>query len=367
MRSMNLRSTKSIIAGTGAVLTAALVLLALSTASDSVAPGWMTSAASAQSSVRPPDSSSKRSEAPAGKKAPAAAPAKPPNSSQIWRSVKQGARGYAPSPNKDLGLLQQNEGMRWLAIRNGPLAEYGAWLLLAVVVLLALFFAVRRQIKVSAGLSGEKVKRFSGLERFTHWMTAVAFIVLGLTGLNLLYGKDLLLPLIGGDAFAFITLMGKYAHNYVAFPFMIGLVLMVILWIGRNLPNRHDFVWLAKGGGMFSKNVHPPAAKFNAGQKIVFWGVILVGTTISVSGIYLMLPGALSIADQQWIQLWHAAASLVLIALIIAHIYIGTIGMQGAVGAMWSGEVDKNWAKEHHSIWYEKEVAGKTGGPEGER
>jgi formate dehydrogenase subunit gamma len=171
-----------------------------------------------------------------------------------------------------------------------------------------------------------------------------------------------------------LTLGGKYAHNYLAFGFIIGLVLMLVLWVWQNLPNRYDFVWLAKGGGMFTRGTHPPAKKFNAGQKLVFWLVILGGISVSLSGLMLMfpfeyeafgptfgwinrifgtdLPTVLApIQEMQLAQVWHAIMGLFLTALIIAHIYIGTIGMEGAFGAMGSGEVDENWAVEHHSLW----------------
>jgi formate dehydrogenase subunit gamma len=184
-------------------------------------------------------------------------------------------------------------------------------------------------------------------------------------------------PLIGPDAFAALTIGGKYAHNYLAFGFMLGLVLMIVLWVAQNLPNRHDLVWLAKGGGMFTRGRHPPAQKFNAGQKILFWLVILGGISVSLSGLMLMfplqyeafgptfgwinwafgteLPATLgAIQEMQLAQLWHAIMGLFLTILIIAHIYLGTIGMEGAFDAMGSGEVDRNWAREHHALWAER-------------
>ena len=183
--------------------------------------------------------------------------------------------------------------------------------------------------------------------------------------------------LIGAEAFATITAWGKYAHNYVGFAFMVALVLVLVIWIKNNIPNRHDLVWLAKGGGMFTKGSHPPAKKFNAGQKILFWLVILGGVSISMSGIALMFPfkfemfaGTFAvlnifglglpteltpIQEMQYAQLWHAIVALFLIAVIIAHIYIGTLGMEGAFDAMGTGEVDRNWAKEHHPLWVEEE------------
>ncbi|MEN8197227.1 MAG: formate dehydrogenase subunit gamma, partial [Pseudomonadota bacterium] len=255
-------------------------------------------------------------------------------------------------PDKQAGMLIQSEGEAWRQLRNGKLSEYGAWLLLAVIVILGLFYAVRGRIRIEAGVSGKTVERFNFLERLAHWLTAVSFIVLGLTGLNLLYGRDVLLPLLGADVFSAITIAGKYAHNFVAFAFMAGLLLMLVLWTRQNLPDKYDFMWVMKGGGMFSRHSHPLAKKFNFGQKLLFWAVIWGGAAVSVTGIYLLFPMTFAtIQEMQDMQIWHAAISLVLVAVIIAHIYIGTLGMEGAFDAVGTGQVDENWAREHHGVW----------------
>ncbi len=302
------------------------------------------------------------------------------NDSELWRAMRLGIAGTVSLPDKQAGVLIQSEGENWRAIRNGPLSVYGGWLLLGICVVLAIFFALRGRIRTEGGYSGRTVERFNLVERTTHWLVATSFIVLALTGLNLLYGRYVLKPIIGADAFSVITLAGKYAHVYIAFAFMLGVVVMFVLWVRQNLPDRHDLVWLAKGGGMFMKGVHPPARKFNFGQKVVFWVVVLAGITISLSGIALMfpfqipvfaktfavlnlvgldLPTALTpMADMQLSQLWHSAVALVFIAVIIAHIYIGTLGMEGAFDAMGTGMVDETWAREHHSVWATEVVAG---------
>jgi formate dehydrogenase subunit gamma len=159
-------------------------------------------------------------------------------------------------------------------------------------------------------------------------------------------------PLIGADAFSTLTAWGKYLHNFISFAFVLGVLLLVILWLRQNLPTRADLIWLARGGGLFSKGSHPPAHKFNAGQKLVFWGVVFFGLAISLSGFLLMFPFTFADLHQmQLIQLGHSIVALFFIAMIIAHIYIGTIGMEGAFEAMNSGLVDENWAREHHNLW----------------
>ena len=300
--------------------------------------------------------------------------------SEFWRAIRQGEAGTVSIPNAQAGQLIQSEGDNWRAVRNGPLTVYGAWLMLGAVAVIALFFAVRGRIRIDAGPSGTTIERFNMIERTAHWITATSFVVLALTGLNLLYGRHVLLPILGPDIFSAITIAGKYAHNFLAFAFMVGVVMIFFLWVGRNIPGKRDLHGLAVGGGLFKKGVHPPAGKFNAGQKLIFWSVVLGGISISLSGLALLfpfqfaffggtfevlnvfglgLPTQLSMMQEmQLSQLWHGIVALVLIAIIIAHIYIGTIGMEGAFEAMGSGQVDLNWAKEHHSLWVEEVRSG---------
>jgi len=301
--------------------------------------------------------------------------------SDLWRQVRRGLRGTVSIPDKQAGVMIQSEGDNWRAWRNGPMTVGGAWALLGMVGLLALFFVVRGRIRIDAGASGHTVERFNGVERIVHWLTAVSFILLALTGLNLLYGRHILLPVLGADIFATLTLAGKYVHNFVSFAFMLGIVLMFVLWMRHNLPSRSDLVWLAKGGGLFVKGVHPPSRKFNAGQKILFWIIVLGGLSLTVSGISLLFPFEISVfsatfsvlnvfgfglptdlapmQEMQLSQLWHTAVGLILMAVVVAHIYIGSLGMEGAFDAMGSGRVDENWAREHHNLWV-AEVKGES-------
>jgi formate dehydrogenase subunit gamma len=295
----------------------------------------------------------------------------------FWRAVRRGNEGTVAGGNPRAGVMIQSEGELWRAARNGPLSTYGVWILVGMIALLALFFLLRGRIRIEEGRSGREIERFKPFERFVHWLTATSFVVLALTGLNLLYGRYALLPVLGPDIFSAITIAGKYAHNYLAFAFMLGLVLMFLIWVLHNIPNRHDLVWLAKGGGMFKKGVHPPAKKFNAGQKIIFWVVILGGLSLSLSGVALLFPFQFSMfadtfqlandwlgttlpadltamQEQQLSLLWHATVGVIMTAFIFAHISIGTIGMEGAFDAMGNGLVDVNWAREHHDLWVQE-------------
>ncbi len=257
------------------------------------------------------------------------------------------------------GLIKPgNKG--WAETHTGTVRSLSIWALVGMLAVLVLFYLVRGKIRIDAGPSGRTIKRFSGIERFAHWLMAVSFIVLALTGLNLILGRTMLLPLIGEGAFGTLSAWGKLGHNYMGWAFMVGLALAFLLWVARNIPHGRDMTWLAQGGGLFKKGVHPPAGKFNAGQKLIFWSVVLGGAALSFTGVMLLFPEqAGSQADWQFYQLIHGIVSAVLSAVILAHIYIGSVGMEGAFDAMGSGEVDLNWAKEHHSVWVE-EVKGET-------
>jgi formate dehydrogenase subunit gamma len=291
----------------------------------------------------------------------------------VWRAIRQGDQGYVSAPNAAGGRLVQSEGEVWREFRLGAYRLWAGWILLGMVGLVALFFALRGRVPIEGGPAGTTIRRFNGVERFAHWLTASTFIVLALTGLNLMFGRTLLLPLVGKDVFAALTQWGKFLHNYLAFGFMVGIALMLVLWIRHNIPNRYDIVWILKGGGLFGGG-HPPSKRFNAGQKFVFWSVVLLGTSLSLSGLQLLFPftfhffdstfaflnswfgtalptGLSPMAEQQLAVLWHGLVSVVLIAIVIGHIYIGSIGMEGAFQAMGSGRVDLNWARQHHDLW----------------
>ena len=309
--------------------------------------------------------------------------------SEFWRTVRSGDAGTVSIPDKKAGVMVQTQGEAWRNYRNGPLSSFGVWVILGIIAILALFFAIRGRIRVDSGLSGKFIQRFNKIELVAHWLTAGSFVILAITGLNMLYGRYLF---AGGasptgdfstlqSVFAAITLAGKYAHNYLAFAFMAGLVLTFVLWLRDNIPNMLDVKWLAVGGGLFSKGVHPPSRKFNAGQKFIFWIVILGGLSLSFSGVSLMFPDTFAmfaktyavlnvfgfslntnlsgIEEMQIAQIWHSLVAAVMIAIIIAHIYIGSLGMEGAFDAMATGRVDENWAREHHSIWV-AELKGET-------
>jgi len=240
------------------------------------------------------------------------------NDAELLRALAP-TRGQVTIPDQKLATLIQPAGRDWRAAVKGPIRVWGSWLILGMCCLLIAFYLLRGKIMIDSGMS------------------------------------DLLLPLLGPDAFTSISVAFKYLHNYLAFGFMLGVVLMFVLWVRHNIPSKVDLQWIAVGGGLFTKGVHPPAEKFNAGQKIIFWSVITGGVALSVSGVWLMFPFFLGdVASMQLMQVIHAVVSLVLTAIVIAHIYIGSLGMEQAFDAMGTGLVDENWAKEHHGLWLAK-------------
>jgi formate dehydrogenase subunit gamma len=194
-------------------------------------------------------------------------------------------------------------------------------------------------------------------------MTAACFIVLAISGLNITFGKSLLLPLMSPEAFTGWSQWLKYAHNYLSFPFTLGVIVIFLMWIGGNIPNRADGAWIREGGGLFDPDKHPPAYRFNAGQKLIYWIVVIGGAAVAITGYILMFPfyGDISVAGMQTAQVVHGVVAVLFVAVMLAHIYIGSIGMEGAFEAMGTGEVDVNWAKEHHRLWVEEEMSGTAG------
>ncbi len=320
--------------------------------------------------------------------------------SELWRKARQGDTFSVSIPDKKSATLMQDEGAEWLAARNGPMTQYALYAMAGIVLLLALFMLLRGRIRIQEGWSTVKIERFTFIERFGHWLLAGSFLILAVTGFALLFGREYLVPAIdwvgmkmnGGEVapgygkqiYASSIGIGKWLHNNIAWAFVVSLVLIFFMWVLRNIPTWTDVKWFAQGGGLFSKNSHPHARKFNGGQKLIFWSVIIFGASLSASGLSLLAPyeypmfaptfeklNAASEAigyplglattltpfqEMQYSHMWHTIIATVLTIIIIAHIYIGSIGMQGAFGAMGSGKVDLNWAKEHHDLWVEKMV-----------
>ena len=274
--------------------------------------------------------------------------------------------GRCTLPDQKACTIEQPAGRDWRHFHGVTLRWIGGIAILGILAVLIVFYLWRGMVRIQSGRSGRTVVRFNAFERSVHWMTATCFIILAVSGLNITFGRPLLLPLMNPETFTAWSEWAKYAHNYLSFPFTLGVILIFFIWIAGNIPNRVDLEWLRRGGGIVGHD-HPPAYRFNAGQKMIYWIVVLGGSAVAISGYVLMFPFyGTDIQSMQAAQIAHGVVAMLFVAAMIGHIYIGTIGMEGAFEAMGTGTVDLNWAKEHHSLWLEEEKA-RTGPNEAQR
>jgi formate dehydrogenase subunit gamma len=276
-----------------------------------------------------------------------------------WDSVQEVPQ-YASIPGVEKNVLQQQTGQWWRTVRDGPVTFYGGILLLVVPVLILAFFAIKGPIKLHESPSGRLVERFNSAERMTHWTTAISFVAMGLTGIVILFGKYLLLPVFGPAAFSWLTVVSKNIHNFAGPLFIFSLVSMFVLYVKDNFFNAQDFKWLATFGGMLSGS-EIPAGRFNGGEKVWFWlSIVVLGSIASISGVIMLFPnwetGRVLMAEA---NLFHAVTAMVFVSGALAHIYIGTLGTEGAFQGMKTGSTDENWARQHHGLWLDEVKAGK--------
>jgi len=300
----------------------------------------------------------------------------PGNNAPMWRQVSSGVTGYSSLPASEApeagNLIQRfvqypgsrytNAGEAWRQVRNDWLIPYGAALLFVTLLALAIYYVAHGPIRLHGAKTGRRIERFTPFERATHWSNAIAFVTLALSGIVMAFGKFFLLPVLGSSLFGWLAYALKTVHNFVGPLFVVTTLFMIFTFIRSNWPRAEDVAWLRHGGGLFGGK-EPASHRFNAGEKAVFWGGVLVlGSIVIGSGLFLdqLLPGFVyTRGEMQVAHMVHAAATLLMIAMIMAHIYIGTLGMTGAYKAMREGYVDETWAREHHRLWYDDIAAGK--------
>ena len=278
--------------------------------------------------------------------------------SNFWRAVRQGESGYSAVSGVETGVFINNGGQNWRQMRNGIIATYGGWAIIIALIGIVTFFLIRGKIKLESEKSGLTVPRWQFWERCMHWYTAISFVVLAITGLSMLFGRVVLIPVLGAKGFSMWANLSINVHNVVGPFFTIGVFAMLIFWIKNNIPNATDMKWLASGGGIIGNN-HPSAGKANGGEKIWFWIVIFAGL-IAVCGTGLALIGWLAQwgiientrANMQNMLEIHSIAAIGWIVVFFGHAYIGTIGTEGALEGMTTGRVSTEWAKQHHDQWY---------------
>jgi formate dehydrogenase subunit gamma len=277
--------------------------------------------------------------------------------SEAQRKAESGAVNTTQSRMRDGGVFQQNEGQLWRTIRNGPVTLFGGWLLVLAPLVMLGFYGMFGPLHIHGQPTGRMIQRFDSWERHVHWATAGTFVVLGLTGVVILFGKHLLIPLIGHQAYSWIAVISKNLHNLVGPLFFVSVALLFKRYVRDNLWHKIDWLWVKDAHNVLRGHCHVPSYKFNAAEKAWFWGgVTMLGLIVSLSGFVLDFP----VFDQgrhvmQIANLVHVIGALLFISAAFGHIYMGTIGAEGALQAMRTGNVDETWAKEHHELWYEEQ------------
>ena len=304
------------------------------------------------------------------------AKSQPGNNAPFWRGVHDSGtkQGVTNLPGAEKGVLIQefvqypgsrvtNAGEAWRQVRNRWIIPYGGALIVIVVLAIGLFYFAKGPMGGHVPYTGRKIERFTYFERAAHWSNAVAFCVLAISGLMMAFGKFLLLPVIGGALYGWLTYALKTAHNFAGPLFAVSLLIVFVTFLRDNLPGRGDLRWIARAGGLFG-GAEPASGRFNAGEKIIFWGgVFFLGIVVVGSGLVLdkVIPGLAYLrSDMQIAHMIHGVATVLMMAMFLGHIYLGTIGMRDAYSAMKTGYVDEGWAKEHHALWYDDIQAGKV-------
>lgn len=297
----------------------------------------------------------------------------PGNNAPVWRQVREGVTGYSSLPAVEAGNLIQpfvqypgsrvtNAGEAWRQVRNNWIIPYGGALVLIVLGAVTVFYWRVGAIKLHAPETGRKIERFTPLERSAHWANAIAFVVLVVSGLVMAFGKFFILPVTGSWLFGWLAYLLKNVHNFAGPVFAVSLIIVIVTFVRDNLPQKGDLNWLRKGGGMFSEH-EVKSGRFNAGEKVVFWiGVFVLGLTVVASGLVMdqLVPGLLyERSTMQVAHMVHAVSNILMIVMFIGHIYLGTLGTEGAYEGMKTGYVDETWAREHHELWYDDVKSGK--------
>jgi formate dehydrogenase subunit gamma len=300
----------------------------------------------------------------------------PGNNAPFWRAVRESGHreGTTSLPGNEMGTLIQGftqypgsrvttAGEAWRQVRNEWIIPYGGALVLIVLGALAIFYWRVGAMGHHEMHGPRRIERFTPFERSAHWANAIAFVILAVSGVVMAFGKFFLLPIMGSTLFGWLTYALKTAHNFAGPVFAVSLAVVFFTFVRDNLPQRGDLRWLLRGGGMLSER-ELPSHRFNAGEKIIFWGgVFLLGIVVVGSGLVLdkLVPGlAYTRGDMQIAHMVHGVATVLMIAMFLGHIYIGTIGLKGAYSAMRTGYVDEQWADEHHAYWYQEIKEGKV-------
>lgn len=200
------------------------------------------------------------------------------------------------------------------------------------------------------------VQRYSDNQRITHWLVVVLFGMAGFSGLALFHPNLFFLTqFFGGPQWT------RIVHPYFGIAVFVLFLLMFLMFVGANLWRRADTQWVKDAPKLVLDNDEskmPPVAKYNAGQKLVFWLMTLCLLVLLATGVLFWqdwFATSVPIPVQRIAVVLHALAAFVMSLTAVVHIY-AAIWVKGTLRAMTQGTVSAGWAKRHHLLWYRDKV-----------
>ena len=196
------------------------------------------------------------------------------------------------------------------------------------------------------------IRKVTGSEILIHWTLAISFFILTISGFGFLFHMESV-----GSAFGGFNQM-RAIHNWAGVVFAAALLLTIFHYLPVSLKfSPDDVTWLRKGGGYFSKKPQlPPQDEINAGQKLLYIVVLLLGIAISVTGIIIWLRPDMTEMNK-WVLfsfLIHNISFDIYLIVIPVHIYMATLANPGTLRIMISGSVPVEWARKRHAKWVQK-------------
>jgi len=201
------------------------------------------------------------------------------------------------------------------------------------------------------------LERYTSSERANHWAVGISFILLALSGLAFFHPAFYPLSLLlGGGVWA------RILHPFIGVLMALLFISMFFRFWKLNIITAVDKEWLSRVGEMVNRDDHnmPEAGKYNGGQKLLFWLLVICMALLLVSGIVIWrayFSALFPIGVIRLASVAHAASAAFMIGLIIVHIY-AAIWTRGTIRAMLYGTVSRAWAKQHHPAWFKQMTGG---------
>jgi formate dehydrogenase subunit gamma len=201
-----------------------------------------------------------------------------------------------------------------------------------------------------------KIVRYSGSDRFNHWLVALLFVLAAISGLAFFHPSLFFLSnVLGGGQ------LSRILHPFIGVAMFVLFVVLYFKFWHHNILHKNDRQWLKQIGDVIADREDrlPEVGRYNGGQKLLFWVMTITMLLLVVSGMAFWRPYFASNFHIDTVRLAavvHAGAAAVLILGIIVHIY-AALWVKGTIKGMWTGVVTSAWARKHHPGWY-KEVSG---------